>query len=37
MDRYVALLGEVLSELPHVAQTSTYVAMEAVKDSAVFD
>lgn len=37
INAYRALLGEVLSELPHVAQTSTYVAMEAVKDSAVFD
>jgi Lrp/AsnC family leucine-responsive transcriptional regulator len=29
---YRRLLGETISALPHVAQTSTYVAMEAVKD-----
>jgi Lrp/AsnC family leucine-responsive transcriptional regulator len=29
---YRRLLGETLSALPHVAQTSTFVAMEAVKD-----
>ncbi len=34
---YRNLLGEVLSVLPHVSQTSTYVAMEAVKDSTVFE
>lgn len=32
---YRKLLGEQISALPHVAQTSTYVAMEAIKDSAV--
>ena len=26
-------VGEVISALPHVASTSTYVAMEAVKDT----
>lgn len=30
--RYREFLGETLSALPHVAQTSTFVAMEAVKD-----
>ncbi|WP_256947288.1 MULTISPECIES: Lrp/AsnC family transcriptional regulator [Haematobacter] len=29
---YRAVLGEKLSTLPHVASTSTFVAMEAVKD-----
>ena len=29
---YRRILGERISALPHVAQTSTYVAMEAVKD-----
>ncbi|EEW26339.1 Lrp/AsnC family transcriptional regulator [Rhodobacter ferrooxidans] len=29
---YRRVLGEKLSALPHVASTSTYVAMEAVKD-----
>ena len=32
--RYRAVLGEKISSLPHVASTSTYVAMETVKDSA---
>lgn len=30
---YRRVLGEVLSALPHVAQTSTFVAMETVKES----
>lgn len=30
---YRRVLGEKLSALPHVAQTSTYVAMETVKES----
>jgi Lrp/AsnC family leucine-responsive transcriptional regulator len=30
---YRAFLGEKLSTLPHVAQTSTYVAMETVKET----
>lgn len=30
---YRRVLGEKLSSLPHVASTSTYVAMEAVKES----
>ena len=34
---YRRLLGETLSQLPHVAQTSTYVAMEAVKDTALLE
>lgn len=29
---YRRILGEVISALPHVAQTSTFVAMETVKD-----
>ncbi|HUS54622.1 MAG TPA: Lrp/AsnC ligand binding domain-containing protein [Thermohalobaculum sp.] len=31
---YRHVLGEKISALPHVAQSSTYVAMEAVKDEA---
>jgi Lrp/AsnC family leucine-responsive transcriptional regulator len=31
---YRQVLGEKISALPHVAQISTYVAMEAVKDEA---
>ena len=30
--RYRTVLGEKISSLPHVASTSTYVAMETVKD-----
>ena len=30
---YRRILGEQISALPHVASTSTYVAMEAVKDA----
>ena len=37
MSEYRTWLGEVLSTLPHVAQTTTYVAMEAVKESAILD
>lgn len=33
--RYRQVLGEKLSSLPHVASTSTYVVMEAVKDEMV--
>jgi Lrp/AsnC family leucine-responsive transcriptional regulator len=29
---YRRVLGERISALPHVAQTSTFVAMETVKD-----
>ena len=32
MASYRRILGEVISTLPHVAATSTYVAMEAVKE-----
>ena len=32
---YRKILGEEISSLPNVAQTSTYVSMEAVKDSAL--
>lgn len=31
--RYRAVLGERISSLPHVASTSTFVAMETVKES----
>ncbi|WP_269769762.1 Lrp/AsnC family transcriptional regulator [Flavisphingomonas formosensis] len=31
--RYRTVLGEKISSLPHVASTSTFVAMETVKDS----
>lgn len=34
---YRLFLGEQLSALPHVAQTSTYVSMEAVKDIAILE
>lgn len=33
MKDYRHVLGEVISALPHVASTSSYVSMEAVKDS----
>ncbi len=33
MTNYRRILGEVISTLPHVASTSTYVAMEAVKET----
>ena len=33
---YRQLLGVTITALPHVAQTSTYVSMEAVKDTAVW-
>ena len=33
MTRYRFVLGERISSLPHVAQTSTHVAMQAVKDT----
>jgi Lrp/AsnC family leucine-responsive transcriptional regulator len=32
--RFRAVLGEKISRLPHVTSTSTFVVMEAVKDSA---
>lgn len=32
MPQYRAALAEVISQLPHVASTSTYVAMETVKE-----
>ncbi|MBN2906897.1 MAG: Lrp/AsnC ligand binding domain-containing protein [Rhodobacteraceae bacterium] len=34
MAQYRVVMGERISALPHVANSSTYVAMEAVKDSA---
>ena len=33
MAAYRAFLGETISALPHVSNTSTYVAMEAVKET----
>ncbi len=33
MADYRAVLGEKISTLPHVAGTSTYVAMQAVKEN----
>ena len=33
MTRYRQFLGETISALPNVASTSTYVAMEAVKET----
>jgi Lrp/AsnC family transcriptional regulator, leucine-responsive regulatory protein len=33
MDTYRILLGDVISELPNVGQTSTYPVMEQVKDT----
>ncbi|OED49788.1 Lrp/AsnC family transcriptional regulator [Leisingera sp. S232] len=35
MTDYRAVLGEKISSLPHVASTSTYVAMQAVKEDGV--
>lgn len=35
MARYRQVLGERISSLPHVAHTSTYVAMQAVKDAGI--
>lgn len=37
MSAYRQFLGETISGLPHVAQTSTYVAMEAVKETMLAD
>lgn len=34
MRAYRAVLGEVISNLPHVANSSTHVSMEAVKETA---
>jgi len=35
MTGYRAILAEKISTLPHVANTSTYVAMQAVKEEGV--
>jgi Lrp/AsnC family transcriptional regulator, leucine-responsive regulatory protein len=35
IQEYRRVLGERISSLPHVASTSTHVAMEAVKESGV--
>lgn len=37
MTDYRRFLGETVSDLPHVAHTSTYVAMEAVKETMLAD
>lgn len=37
MASYRRFLGETISSLPHVANTSTYVAMEAVKETMLAD
>ena len=37
MSEYRRFRGEVISTLPHVASTSTYVAMEAVKETMLAD
>jgi Lrp/AsnC family leucine-responsive transcriptional regulator len=36
MTTYREVLGERISSLPHVASTSTYVAMQAVKEDGAF-
>lgn len=36
MSEYRAVLAEKISSLPHVASTSTFVAMEAVKETGLF-
>tara|TARA_R110002094_G_scaffold43417_5_gene55534 strand:- start:653 stop:1129 length:477 start_codon:yes stop_codon:yes gene_type:complete len=37
MSAYRRFLGETISTLPHVSNTSTYVAMEAVKETMLAD
>ena len=37
IDSYRVVMGEKLSALPHVAQTSTFVSMEAVKEDVLLD
>ncbi|MGB7241578.1 MAG: Lrp/AsnC ligand binding domain-containing protein [Sulfitobacter sp.] len=37
MPSYRRILGEAISNLPHVAGTSTYVAMQAVKETMLAD
>jgi Lrp/AsnC family leucine-responsive transcriptional regulator len=37
MTAYRRFLGETISSLPHVSNTSTYVAMEAVKETMLAD
>lgn len=37
MSDYRQFLGETISQLPYVASTSTYVAMEAVKEAVLAD
>ena len=36
MSEYRAVLAEKISSLPHVSSTSTFVAMEAVKETGLF-
>ncbi len=35
MEEYRAVLGEQISSLPHVLQTSTFVVMESVRDAGI--
>jgi Lrp/AsnC family leucine-responsive transcriptional regulator len=37
MTQYRKFLGETISTLPYVANTSTYVAMQAVKETMLAD
>ncbi len=37
INSYRKIMGEKLSNLPHLAQTSTYVSMEAVKEEVILD
>jgi len=37
INSYRKIMGEKLSKLPHLAQTSTYVSMEAVKEEVILD
>lgn len=37
MTEYRKFLGETISSLPHIANTSTYVAMQAVKETMLAD
>ncbi len=34
---YRHVMGEKLSSLPHIEQTSTYVSMEAVKEDVILE
>ncbi len=37
IESYRRFMGETISTLPHVASTSTYVVMDAVKESSTFE